>query len=138
MLLWWWHQFLLLWHWLTCVVNLNWRGRRKFWAAWHTNRVTIIDNLMIDVPINFLFKSRRFIILILRFSSHGRSKRLLSLICISLRHLWLLSIAWKSLSIKSSNLHFPILLFILAAVIIRFHNIDDVIKGMRQLKSTLF
>jgi hypothetical protein len=137
------HWFVVNWWKLLWLLNDN----RRWWqwlAAWNTHWVAMMNNLMINVFIDFIFKCwNRFTsflrLTILLISSHGWSERLtfsIFLIVFNLTFLLLIDILRKLLPIKRCNFHLSILLLISAAFIIRLNNIDDIIESMSQLQPT--
>ena len=139
------HWFVVNWRRLLWLLTDN-RRWWQWWAARNTHWIAMMNNLMINVFINFIFKSwNRFTsflrLTIFLISSHSWSERLTSsiflIIIFNLTFLLLIGILRKLLPIKCSNFHFSILLFILAAsFIIRLNNINDIIESMSQLQPT--
>jgi len=109
------------------VVNwLRWQRRsiihRSRWGACCTYWISMEQNLMINVFVYFLFKSRNFFFRLIL--SHRRSK-------------WgiLLLTTWKFFAIKSLDFHFSVLFFMFATFIIRFNNVNNIVESVRQFES---
>lgn len=139
------HWFVINWWRLLWLLNYN-RRWWQWWLAWNTYWVAMMNNLMINIFINLIFKCwNRFTFLfflrlrIFLISSHRWSERLPSrifLIVFDLTFLLLIGILRNLFPIKRNNFHLSILKFICAAFIIRLNNINDIIESMSQLEST--